>query len=284
MSAAVEYPLVSIGVPVRNGLPYIARAIEDVLAQDYPNIEIIVSDNGSTDATGTLMKEIAQRDSRVRVVSQEVTLTAFDNFEWLMRQSRGKYFLWAAHDDLRPTDYVSALVRHLEAHPEAVLAFGELRTSATFDGTYASKPFDYATESMGTLARVRKTAFHQCYHIYGVWRLEALQRIPFIFNAWWPDLPLMLAASCLGEFHRVDPVCFDYLEIPKTNEQRAQYQDHTAKVNRVARTIKLFHVTFRTVLRVAGLAKAVAATAFVIEKQIWLAVGLMTGRVRRGQY
>lgn len=276
--------LVSIGMPIRNGAPYFERALESVLAQDYPSLEIIVSDNGSTDGTAELLARVVAADPRVRVFRQSDTLTAFDNFAWVMRQAKGRYFMWAAHDDLRPTNYVSSLVASLEAHQDAVLAFGDLRVSSVFGNAYTNKPFDYETQVMGPLSRIRQTAFLQCYHIYGLWRTDALRRIPFIFNAWWPDLPLMIAAASLGGFCRVRGLNFDYLEVYKTNEQRAQYQDNTCSVNRVERTLRLFRAVFETVRAVSGLRLALLATWFVIEKQLRVVFGLLTGRIRRGSH
>lgn len=277
-------PLVTIGMPIRNGDPYFERALASVLAQDYPNLEIVVSDNGSTDGTPAVLANAAAADPRIRVFRQSETLTAFDNFAWVLSQGQGRYFMWAAHDDLRPSNYVSSLVATLEANSEAVLAFGDLRVSPVFGEAYIDKPFDYETQGTGRLSRMRRTAFLQCYHIYGVWRADALRRIPFIFNAWWPDLPLMIAAASLGEFCRVRGVNFDYLEVRKTNEQRAQYQDNTRTVNRVERTLRLFQVVFRTVKAVSGMRLAALATWFVIEKQFWVVSGLLTGRIRRGDY
>ncbi|MBK8523306.1 MAG: hypothetical protein IPL58_03770 [Betaproteobacteria bacterium] len=80
-------------------------------------------------------------------------------------------------------------------------------------------------------------------------------------------MPLMIAAASIGGFCRVRGLYFDYLEVRKTNEQRAQYQDNTRNVNRVDRTLRLFHVVFQTVKAVSGTVLALLATWFVIEKQ-----------------
>jgi len=283
-SYAAALPLVTVGMPIRNGDPYFKLALESVLAQDYPNLEIVVSDNGSTDRTAGILARAAAADPRIRFFRQSEVLTAFENFYWVLCQARGIYFMWAAHDDLRPENFVSSLVAKLEVTPDAVLAFSDVRVSPVFGQSYVYKTFDYETQGMGRLSRMRKTASLQCYHIYGMWRHDALTRIPFIFNSWWPDLPLMIAAASIGVFCRVRGLDFDYLEVRKTNEHRALYQDNAIKVNRFVRTLRLFHVIFQTVRVVSGPMLALIATWFVIEKQFWVAFGLLTRQIHRGDY
>ena len=62
---AINAPLISICVPARNEENNIHRCAESALAQDYPNIEVIILDDRSTDATLTQLKEITSRDSRL---------------------------------------------------------------------------------------------------------------------------------------------------------------------------------------------------------------------------
>ena len=59
-------PLVSIGMPVFNGEKSLARALDALLEQDYSNIEVIVSDNGSSDRTPEICQEFLKKDSRVK--------------------------------------------------------------------------------------------------------------------------------------------------------------------------------------------------------------------------
>ena len=64
-------PKLSIIIPVYNSLPYLERTVESVLAQTFRDFELILVDDGSTDGSGALCEELAERDSRVRVIHQE---------------------------------------------------------------------------------------------------------------------------------------------------------------------------------------------------------------------
>ena len=65
----LEAPLISVIVPARNEARNIRRCVEALLAQTYPNYELIVLDDRSTDETPLILNELAQRDSRLRVVA-----------------------------------------------------------------------------------------------------------------------------------------------------------------------------------------------------------------------
>ena len=64
----IDPPLISIIVPARNEAPHIATCVRSLLAQDYPNVEIIVVDDGSTDETGTLVGELAKGNSKLTMI------------------------------------------------------------------------------------------------------------------------------------------------------------------------------------------------------------------------
>jgi chlorobactene glucosyltransferase len=64
----VDAPLISICIPARNEEKNIRKCVQSALGQDYPNLEVIVLDDRSTDATSSILSEIASRDSRLRVL------------------------------------------------------------------------------------------------------------------------------------------------------------------------------------------------------------------------
>jgi len=115
-------PTVSIGLPVYNGADFVAGSIRSILAQTYRDFELVISDNASTDATEEICRSFAARDPRIRYIRQPVNKGAAWNFNEVVHQSRGRYFRWAAHDDLTAPRFLERCVDILEADAGCVLA------------------------------------------------------------------------------------------------------------------------------------------------------------------
>lgn len=116
-------PSVSVGIPVYNGENYLAKAIESVLGQTFPNLELIICDNASSDRTQEICEHYLRRDARVHYVRNERNLGAGPNYDLAFRRSRGVFFNWLAHDDLFAPTYLEKTVACLEQHPDAVLCY-----------------------------------------------------------------------------------------------------------------------------------------------------------------
>lgn len=114
-------PKVSIGLPVYNGEKYLRLAVESLLQQDYPDFELIISDNCSTDSTAEICKFYAQKDSRVRYYRSEKNLGATRNFNHVFELARGQYFKWAAYDDECKPAMLRRCVETLDQAPKSVM-------------------------------------------------------------------------------------------------------------------------------------------------------------------
>jgi glycosyltransferase involved in cell wall biosynthesis len=117
----VTTPLVSIGFPVYNGERYMAGALDSLLAQELEDFELIICDNASEDATGEIARQYAARDARVRYHRNDRNLGLARNFNRVFELSSGRYFAWAAHDDLHAKEWLRVCAGVLESDPEAVL-------------------------------------------------------------------------------------------------------------------------------------------------------------------
>lgn len=120
MSRELGLPRVSIGMPVYNGAQYIRAAIDSVLNQTYGDLELIISDNASTDETQAICEEYAKADPRVRYSRNPRNLGAGPNYDRCFHLARGHYFRWAAHDDAMAPTYLEKAVAALDAAPDAV--------------------------------------------------------------------------------------------------------------------------------------------------------------------
>ena len=102
-------------MPVYNGEQFIRAALDSLLKQTFKNFELIISDNASTDNTELICREYLKNDSRIRYFKQDKNLGAANNFQFVLNKAKGKYFMWAAHDDLWKKDFILkcvSLLRH----------------------------------------------------------------------------------------------------------------------------------------------------------------------------
>ncbi len=130
---ALQQPLVSIVTPVYNGEPYLRECIESVLAQTYQNYEYIIVNNCSTDKTLEIAQTYANKDSRIKVVSNHHFVGVIENhniaFSLISHQS--KYCKVVSADDCIYPDCVTKLVELAERHPTVGIV-----------GSYANKAAD----------------------------------------------------------------------------------------------------------------------------------------------
>ncbi|GGH40384.1 glycosyltransferase family 2 protein [Dyadobacter endophyticus] len=122
-------PLVSIVIPVYNREKLITATLESALSQTYPNFEVVVVDNQSTDKTWAILQSIAQQDKRVRVFQNETNVGPVRNWERSFNLAEGEYvkILWS--DDLIESDYLTETMAVFEADVAFVMTGYEEITS-----------------------------------------------------------------------------------------------------------------------------------------------------------
>lgn len=107
-----QEPLVSIGCPTYHRPTGLRRMLECLSSQNYSNLEIIVSDNGyKSEETGEVVRDLMQRDSRIKYFYQEQNIGLFNNYKFLLEQARGDYFAWACDDDARSVSFIDACIK-----------------------------------------------------------------------------------------------------------------------------------------------------------------------------
>ena len=184
-------PLLSIGLFVYNGERFLGETLASLLAQTFRDFELIISDNGSTDSTQQICERYAATDSRIRYYRAETNMGAGWNIRRVFSLATGKYFKWAACDDLYEPVFLARCVAALEQDDTFVLAHAKTRV---------------IDEHGQFLENYREMLLndHMCYQIFGVMRRDALLQIPPQGSYVNSDGVLLAQLSLLGRFYE-DP-------------------------------------------------------------------------------
>ena len=113
-------PLVTVLVPSYNGAAFLREALDSILAQTYPNLEVILLDDASTDETPAIA---AAYGGRITYVRQPKNLGIYDNVNVGIERARGSLIATYHADDIYLPTIVEAQVAYLEAHPEVGAVF-----------------------------------------------------------------------------------------------------------------------------------------------------------------
>lgn len=131
MSRVLECPRVSVVMPAYNVERFIAEAIESVLGQTFADLELIVVDDGSTDATPQLVERFVQTDARVRLIAQANSGRPGIARNRGIAAARGAYLTFLDSDDYWYPQRLGIMISGLEQHQDWVAAFHDLKLVGT---------------------------------------------------------------------------------------------------------------------------------------------------------
>jgi hypothetical protein len=191
----------TVGIPVYNGERYLAAALDSVLDQDVDGLDVVVSDNGSTDATRDIVEDRARRDRRVRYLRHEVNRGGVWNANFVLTEARAPLFKWAFYDDVLRPGHLGACLDLLEdagpdvvgAHTRVVVIDGEgVVIEARNDGELGVDART-AHERLGALYRSLAGQLQ-----FGVFRTSAAQRSGGFVPAYGSEMTLLSALLLQG--------------------------------------------------------------------------------------
>jgi glycosyltransferase involved in cell wall biosynthesis len=268
-------PQVSIALPVYNGEKFIEFTIKSVLDQDYNDLELIITDNRSTDRTKEICLDLAETDPRIRYVENPRNLGAAPNYNAGYALARGKYLKWSAHDDLISPNFISATVSALETHPDATLAFGRTICIDT-DGNEI--PGDDHNETQSILEDEPHIRFHRaivesgtCFPIFGLFRMDLLRKSTLHRSYYGSDRALIAETALLGKCLLVDEAIFYNREHSDRSiriedlAERRRWQDTSASRGAVMEHVNLLRHLFEIARRHPDVVRRDRAVAQVMK-------------------
>ncbi len=239
-------PKVSVGIPVYNGGTSLERALNSILNQNYPNLEVVISDNCSTDNTQEIVHEYLARDRRVKYVRQDVNLGATENFTKVFRLTTGEYFMWAAADDFRSPEFVSSCLAHMQSDQSAVLCAPKI------NGLISSLPQVRWTTSLSSfsdkttvLTRYKETLKNfPATAIYGLYKSSAVKNTAVFEKFMGSDLVFIQNLSIEGNFIECKSTLFTYSGRENWNTTDQDYRNIFGKARKPWYYVPFFVVLF----------------------------------------
>jgi glycosyltransferase involved in cell wall biosynthesis len=184
-------------------------------------------DNASTDETRAICQEYAGIDKRIRYVRQPENLGPSVNFQFVLTEARGKYFMWAAHDDRWASSYLERTVAVLENDEGCGLAFSN----------YILKDLETGKEQLHTVSSSNSKSAIRNYItrvvdmcpslIYGLYRTDSIKNTK-LGNFDFADVHFVAELALGTRIQVID----DYLYIAGTKGSRKPYSMTQKKINR----------------------------------------------------
>jgi glycosyltransferase involved in cell wall biosynthesis len=183
-------PLVSIVVITYNQELYIEAAVASCLSQSYANIEVIVSDDASTDKTVEIVRSLAAGDPRVKLLEAETNRGITGNVRTAYQNCRGKYIAFLGGDDILYPEKIATQVKCMESDLELALTF-----------TQCHIVFNEDLTPVRTTAGTAASDVNDGYELAGTFAVEIPGPAPMVRASMAPE----------GGFRSLAPVASDWL-------------------------------------------------------------------------
>jgi glycosyltransferase involved in cell wall biosynthesis len=207
----VAAPRVTLGVPVYNGERYLAETLDSLLAQDFMDFELIISDNASTDGTRDVCETYLAKDARIHYVRNQRNIGAAANYNRLVGLARSPYFKWASADDVCGSTLLSRCVEVLDRDAGVVLAYPRTVLIDESGDPIRDHPDRLHMPHVQPWKRLRHFATHRwlCNPCFGLIRTEVLRRTRLVRPNVHSDVTLLGELTIAGCFHEVpEPLFF----------------------------------------------------------------------------
>lgn len=202
------FPRVSIGIPTYNGAKRIVSTITSILNQQYPNLEVIISDNCSSDNTEQVCSNLCKENQSLHYFRQTENIGIIANYKFVLSRASGELYMWVADDDSLEPGILWKYVDFLISHPGYSLVSGEIRYWSGDQPAFVEKDFNIEHNSCyrRVISYYSKVIHGAMY--YGLMPRRVAAKIP-LQNRMGEDWHFVAKAAFLGKIKMLDCVGYN---------------------------------------------------------------------------
>ena len=319
LSTQTAYPLITVAIPTYNRVALVKSCVESVFAQTYPNIEVLISDNASTDDTLAVLRSV--KDKRLRVLTSSKNVGAVENFSKCIREARGDYLVLLSDDNIWVTATFLERCAHmirtepslpivLAAHDSLVIdefnnderrivpaIISKRLSTGIWDGIQVLTEFCHGRITAGSLSVVVRTDIlrdnnhyseeYRCVHDTATWMPALLEGRAGLINE--GCATYLIHASSISASNAADDWVNDYKHAMEELSAAATRKFSDSAKQRQIKTLTLRYLAYRTVIALVLYRRAGATLFDALQKlsnwrpvlaECTLMDFVVTGRIR----
>ncbi|TDS82497.1 glycosyltransferase involved in cell wall biosynthesis [Comamonas sp. JUb58] len=233
----LKHPLISIALATYNGERFLEQQMDSLLAQDYQNLEIVISDDCSTDGTWGILQAYAAKDSRIRLLVRDVNRGYVGNFIRVFMQCKGDFISPSDQDDIWHSNKTRRLV---ESIGDADLAYCNNRFIDDTN-TPLGKKYSDTVSKMVSGKDPRNLIF--CTSISGhamIFRSNLLQITENLSTASYIDWLIAFLAANRNGINYIDEILVDWRQHQSSATFRFRKNTHGAKAEGIVKDKNTF--------------------------------------------
>lgn len=205
-------PRVSVGIPVYNGEPYLSDTLDALRKQELDDLEVIISDNASTDNTEQICRNVAAADSRFHYYRSDTNRGISWNYNRVLSLARAAAFMWNCADDIADPEHLSECCEALDRNPDAHVAFARVRLIDSSGAQIGELDDDgLSFDLVEPARRVERYFARHAYQIVGfggVFRTSSLRELGGLPSFYGGDVLLGMRLAMLGGLVQVPQQLF----------------------------------------------------------------------------
>lgn len=203
-------PRVTVGMPVYNSAKWLGQSIESILDQTFSDLELVISDNASTDESWEIARHYAEKDSRVRLFRNPTNVGVGNNYSLLVGYARGQYFKWASSNDVCDPTFIEKCVHALDARPDIGLCCAKTKLFVDIPETGTEYRLGVQTSDEDPIVRFRhimdNTGLNNAMN--GLIRMEVLRQTRLIRPHYASDITLLGEIALRSKLLELSEVLF----------------------------------------------------------------------------
>lgn len=219
--------LIKVGIPVYNEEKNILNVLNSFKNQSFKEIEVLISDNHSTDQTPLIVKKFCLDNDNFFYVKPKKKLTSFQNFNFVFEDCQSKYFIWNSGHDLRSKDYIYNCINYMEKNEDTAICYSKMKEEFSEDFLNCGNEL---TNLSFKDYRQFYNKFNYNYYIYGLIRTEILRKTNLFEDFVGSDVCLTLQILKYGKIKYLEN-SYTVLGNLKDNSWKKYYKKHLHKEN-----------------------------------------------------